>query len=328
MIVDEINLQVSGGHGGNGAVAFNKTKMNLGPTGTSGGDGGSVYMEGVSDISAFRQFRFKKEIKAGDGRDGRNQYRDGENGKDIILKVPVGTVIHNLTTQESSEILNVGEKLLIAKGGRGGRGNFHFRSSKNTSPKQSEEGKLGEVFDLHLELKFIGDVGLVGLPNVGKSSLINTITNTKHKVANYHFTTLEPGLGMYYELIIVDIPGLIEGASEGKGLGFKFLKHIERIKTIFHLISAESADPVKDYRTIRRELESHNDELLKKEEFVFLSKSDEVSKEDIEKKIKTLKKEGIDAYSLSILEPQSIKRVENILNKIKDKKLSKNSNIK
>jgi len=320
MILDDVTIQVSGGKGGDGAVGFNKNKMSLGPTGTSGGNGGSVYMEGVSNLSALDQFKRKKDIEAGDGRDGRSQFRDGERGKDVILQIPVGTVIRNLTTGEDSEIMKVGERILVAEGGKGGRGNFHFRSSRNTTPRQFEKGTEGESFELHLELKFIADVGLIGLPNVGKSSLINELTAAKSKVANYHFTTLGPHLGVYYELILADIPGLIEGASEGKGLGIKFLKHVERTRVLFHLISAESEDPASDYEVIRKELGAHNKELLKKKEYVFLSKSDEVSEEDLKKRVKALKSKKIDALPISILDPESIEEVKKILNRIQEEK--------
>ena len=181
---------------------------------------------------------------------------------------------------------------LIAKGGKGGKGNWFFRSSINTSPKQFEEGKPGEYFELRLELKMIADVGFIGLPNVGKSSLLNELTKANAKVANYPFTTLEPNLGVYYDLILADIPGLIEGASTGKGLGIKFLRHIERTKVLFHFVSADSADPIKDYKTVRTELEAYNKLLLEKPEYIFLSKSDVVTSDVISKIKKDFKKIG------------------------------------
>jgi GTP-binding protein len=205
---------------------------------------------------------------------------------------------------------------LGAKGGRGGRGNFHFRGPKNTSPKQSEKGKPGEKFNIRLELKLIADVGLIGLPNAGKSSLLNELTRANAKVANYPFTTLEPNLGSYYGLIIADIPGLIEGASGGKGLGVKFLRHIERTRVIFHLISSESEDPTADYGTVRKELKAHNSRLLDKPEYVFLSKSDILSEKDIEKKIKELAKTKKEVVPLSIIDEESIGKIRTILNKI------------
>ncbi len=317
MLIDDVKIKVTAGAGGRGAVAFNTNLKSLGPAGGSGGKGGSVYAEGVSNLSALNQFRFEKQLKAENGREGRGQFRDGEGGKDLILKFPVGTVIHNLTAGTDSEITKIGELALLAKGGNGGKGNFHFRSSRNTSPKQFQPGLAGEEFELHLELKLIADVGLVGLPNAGKSSLLNELTKAKAKVANYPFTTLEPNLGVYYELILADIPGLIEGSSSGKGLGIKFLRHIERTRILFHLISAESVAPRKDYQIIRQELDSYNKELLKKPEYVFLSKSDAVSPSELKKKLADVKKINSEAIAISILEPESIKKVENILNGFK-----------
>jgi GTPase len=320
MLIDDVRIRISAGHGGKGSVAFNKTKMNLGPAGGSGGKGGSVYAEGVSDLSALGQFRFKKEFAADDGQMGRDKFRDGHDGKDMILKIPVGTILHNLTTGEDVEIEHTGERVLIAKGGNGGKGNFLFRSSRNTTPKQSQPGLEGQSFDYRLELKFIADVGFVGLPNVGKSSLLNELTNANSKVANYAFTTLEPSLGTYYELILADIPGLIEGSSTGKGLGIKFLRHIERTKTLFHFISAESPDPVADYKTIRAELGAYNKALLKKPEYLFLTKSDVVDEKELKAKLAKLKKIDPKVIAISIIDEESVKKVQKILNGIQAKK--------
>ena len=317
MLIDEVSIRIRAGHGGKGSVAFNKNLMSLGPAGGSGGKGGSVIAVGVSDLSALNQFRYKKEFAAENGQDGRGQFRDGHVGKDLIIKLPIGTVIHNLTTKADTEVEKVGEPMLLAKGGLGGKGNFQFRSSRNTSPKQSQPGLPGEIFDVRFELKFIADVGLVGLPNAGKSSLLNKLTNAQSKVANYSFTTLEPSLGVYYELILADIPGLIEGSSAGRGLGIRFLRHIERTKTLFHLISSESADPAKDYKTIRNELGAYNKELLKKPEYIFLAKSDLYSPREINEKITALNKKAI---AISIEDPESIRAVQKILNGIKAKK--------
>lgn len=320
MLVDDITIKVSAGNGGKGAVAFNTTLKNLGPVGGSGGHGGSVYAEGSSNLNALGQFRFKKILVAENGMDGRGQFRDGHDGKDLVLKVPVGTIVHNLTQNNEIEITKIGERVLLAKGGKGGKGNFHFRSSTNTSPKQSQPGLPGENFDLRLELKFIADVGFVGLPNVGKSSLLNELTNAKSKVANYQFTTLEPNLGIYYELILADIPGLIENSSQGKGLGIKFLRHIERTQIIFHFISAESLDPKKDYEVIRKELGVYKDSLLEKPEYLFLTKSDLVTDKIINEKLKILKKIDSNIIAISIIDSNSLKNVKDILNKIKSEK--------
>lgn len=319
MLVDETMIKVKAGRGGKGAVAFNKNKLSLGPAGGNGGQGGNIYFVGVSDLGALRQFRFKKEIKSLNGQDGRGQFVDGKSGEDIIVQVPLGTIIHNLDTGEDKEILKTGEKILIAKGGKGGKGNFFFRSSRNTSPTQFQEGMPGEEFNLRLELKLIADVGLIGLPNVGKSSLLKELTNANPKVANYPFTTLEPNLGVYFDLILADIPGLIKGASSGRGLGIKFLKHIERTRILFHLLSAESADLFQDYSIVRQELKEYNSELLKKKEYVFVSKADLLEEDILTEKIKELKKKlkGKEIYSFSIFDKDSFKKVKDILNKIK-----------
>ena len=322
MLIDDITIKVSAGHGGRGSVAFNKNMMSLGPAGGSGGKGGSVYAVGVSDLSALGQYRFKKEFKAEDGQHGRDQFRDGHVGADFTLKVPVGTIIHNLTTGVDIEIAKTGEKVFLAKGGIGGRGNFQFKSAHNTSPRQHDEGRPGESFEMRLELKFIADVGFVGLPNAGKSSMLNMLTNASAKVANYPFTTLEPNLGVYYELILADIPGLIEGSSTGRGLGVKFLRHIERTGILFHFVSAESPSPAADYKTIRGELGKYNKALLKKPEYLFLSKSDllDGDKKELAKKLAVLKKLNPKAIAISTEDEASIKKVQTILNKIKEGK--------
>ncbi len=316
MIIDDVTITVTAGNGGNGIARFNKTKMSLGPTGANGGKGGDVYLKGVSDLTALKQFRFKKVLEADNGGIGQNQLHDGANADDLILLVPVGTIAHNLKSGHSIEITKIGQQELIAKGGRGGRGNFLFRSATNTSPKEAEKGRLGETFQMRLELKMIADVGFIGLPNVGKSSLLNELTNASAKVANYPFTTLEPNLGVYYELILADIPGLIEGASEGKGLGIKFLKHVERTKVLFHLVSADTEDPIKDYKTVRTELQTYNPLLLEKMEYLFLSKSDAVNPKiisDIKKEFKELGKQVVE---ISIINPESMQAVKKILNEL------------
>ena len=317
MLIDDVKIEVSGGHGGKGAVAFNSTLKNLGPTGGTGGKGGNVFAVGVSDISALNQFRFKKKFAAENGLDGRGQFRDGHDGKDLLFKLPVGTVVHNLTSGEDVSLEKTGERIVLAKGGIGGRGNFHFRSPRNTSPKQSQPGLPGESFSFRFELKLIADVGFVGLPNAGKSSMLNALTNATSKVANYPFTTLEPNLGTYYELILADIPGLIEGSSGGRGLGVKFLRHIERTRILFHFISAESPAPENDYETIRKELGTYSKALLEKPEYLFLSKSDLASPEELKERLKALKKLRPNTIAVSMHDPESIKKIQKILNGIK-----------
>ncbi len=317
MLIDEVTVRLEAGHGGRGAVAFQKVRLAQGPTGGDGGRGGSIYFEGVANIAALASYASRQVIRAEKGRDGRGQFLDGRAGVDMVLKVPVGTSIKDPQTEYVREITKVGERVLVAGGGDGGRGNFKFRSSTNTSPKDFEEGSAGDVHTYHLELRLIADVGLVGLPNAGKSSLLNELTAAKSRVADYAFTTLEPHLGAYYGLILADIPGLIEGASGGKGLGVKFLKHIERTKTLFHLVSADSDDVVRDYEIIRNELERYNPELTKKLEHVFLSKCDTVSPEEVKAKLAALKKKKITATPLSVLD-ESIGTVKKILNGIND----------
>ncbi len=314
MLIDDVTIKVRAGNGGRGAVAFDKNKMAIGPTGARGGNGGNIYLESTTDLSALNRFRNKKDWGAKDGEAGRSQFRDGHTGEDLIIKVPIGTVIHNLETGRDQEIVAINEKILVAKGGLGGRGNFHFRSPKNTSPTQFEPGTNGEEFHLRLELKLIADVGLIGLPNVGKSSLLNEVTRAQSKVANYPFTTLEPHLGVYYGLILADIPGLIEGASGGKGLGIKFLRHIERTRILFHLISAESEDPKKDYKIIRVELKKYKPELLKKDEYVFLTKSDMVAEKTLNAHLKALRIAKLKPVAISIHDFLSIEKVKKLLN--------------
>ncbi len=320
MLIDDVEIKINAGHGGKGAVAFNKNKMSLGPVGGSGGKGGSIYGEGVSDLTALRQFRFSKAFFAENGEDGHGQFRDGRDGADLILKLPIGTVAHNLTNGSEINFEKTSERILLAKGGIGGKGNFHFRSSTNTTPKEFEYGTLGESFEVRFELKLIADVGFIGLPNVGKSSLLNKLTNARSKVANYPFTTLEANLGAYYELILADIPGLIEGSSSGRGLGIKFLRHIERTHILFHFISTESLTPSRDYKIIRKELGAWNIALLKKPEHLFLTKSDLATTEELNKKLSVLKKIDPHVIAISVNDTESIKNVEKILNNINAKK--------
>ena len=320
MLIDEVTVRLEAGAGGKGAVAFQKVRLMQGPTGADGGRGGNIYFEGVGDPGALSYFAARKIVRAESGGNGRGQFIDGSAGSDMILKVPTGTSIRNVETGFEREITKAGERILGAGGGTGGRGNFKFRSATNTTPKESEEGTQGDIATFELRLRLIADVGLIGLPNAGKSSLLNELTAAKSKIAHYAFTTLEPHLGTYYELIIADIPGLIEGASGGKGLGVKFLKHIERTKSLFHLVSAESDDVVRDYRVVRDELQKYNPELTEKNEQVFLTKSDAVSPQEVKKKLAALKKIGVIAVPISILDAESLSQVRVILNEIKDNK--------
>ena len=324
MLIDEVKLKIRGGHGGSGIASFKNPKMSFGPTGGNGGNGGSVYLLGVSDLGALRTFRHKKNFKAENGGNGSNYKRDGANADDLILKVPVGTVVHNLDLKEDTEITKINQKTLITHGAHGGYGNFYFRSSTNIYPTKFTPGHKAREFEFLFELKLIADVGLVGFPNVGKSSLLNQLTSSKSRVANYHFTTLEPHLGAFYGLILADIPGLIEGASGGRGLGHKFLRHIARCRVIFHLISSESKDVGKDYKVIREELRNFDKELIKKQEYLFLSKSDLSGKDEVKDQLKKLKKLNKNAIAISVNDEKSMKMVKKILSDIISEKTVSN----
>lgn len=320
MIVDDVTIEVKAGHGGSGVVRFSKIKFEKGPTGGNGGKGGDIVLEGVSDLGALRPFRHKKNVKAAPGKDGEQNMRTGKSGDDAIVPVPIGTVAHDLTNDKVYDVIEVGQKVVVARGGMGGFGNYHFRSSRNTTPEHANLGKPGDKIELRLELKMIADVGFVGYPNVGKSSLLNELTNASSKVANYHFTTLEPHLGVYYNLILADIPGLIEGCARGKGLGHKFLRHIERTRVLFHFIEANTENPVENYRVIRKELEIFNPEMLKKPEWIVVSKIDEVNDKKLEEVVKELKKENPQVITLSILDDEMMADVKKVLNNIENKK--------
>jgi len=317
MFIDELTLNIWAGNGGNGIVSWMHEKGvdRAGPGGGDGGNGGNVYLKGVHDIGKLSEHKFVKDFNAEDGQKGMGNCMHGKYGKDLIIEVPIGSVFTNTETGEFVEVMDT-EPIFFLKGGHGGRGNAHFKGSKNMSPKESTPGKPGEGGEYFVELKLVVDLGFVGLPNAGKSSILNSITKAKAKVGSYQFTTLSPNLGDLYGFILADIPGLIEGAGEGKGLGYKFLRHVSRTKMLLHCISCENEDPLIVYKTIRGELGKYDEGLLKKQEVILLTKTDLVD----EKKLKTFKKlfskTHKDVLSVSILDDVAVKNLSDSLVKI------------
>lgn len=315
MLVDEVQILVRAGNGGDGQVSFRREKFvpKGGPDGGKGGDGGNVYFGGVDDITALNRYRFEKKFAAENGQPGGKDKKTGAKGKNLILKAPLGTVIKDLETNEVWECDRLGESFLIAKGGEGGRGNWYFRSATNRVPKKFEYGTYGQKRNLFLELRLIADIGFIGLPSAGKSSLLNELTRASVKVALYPFTTLEPNLGVMGGLILADLPGLIEGASGGKGLGIKFLKHIKRTKVLVYCISVESNDLLRDYEVVRKELANYDKELLDKPEIIALTKSDLVTKEELKLKTKDLKPTKREILPVSIHDFDSLEILKKTL---------------
>lgn len=323
MLVDEVRIMTRGGDGGNGALVFGEDQFSKKPSGSDGGNGGSVFIQASRDVADLSRFRYEKTFVAGRGEDAfRN--RQGKDGNDIFLMVPRGTIVHNLTSGEDTELLEDGMKTMVARGGTRGRGNAAFSSARMSEPGKREMGRPGYEAEVELELQLIADVGLVGLPNVGKSSLLNTITGAKSKVGNYNFTTLEPFLGaLPGGNIIADIPGLIEGASEGKGLGTRFLRHIRRTKVIAHCISAESEHLSEDYAVIRGELSKYSEELSKKPEFLIITKADSVNPKVLKKIMTEAKKLNKNCGSVSIIDDEAVKKIVDNLNKFVKKNIKK-----
>ena len=314
MLIDDVTITVSAGRGGNGAVSFRRNAQTArgGPDGGNGGDGGNVYVQGIDDIEGLASYRFKKHIKAEDGIKGAKQKLFGRAGKDSTMRLPLGTIITDLTTQEVWEVQDT-TPFLIAKGGIGGRGNDEFKTATNQTPRYAEKGTPGEERIVRLELKLIADIGFIGLPNAGKSSLLKSLTNAQPKIGNYPFTTLEPHLGMLSGITLADIPGLIEGASLGKGLGIQFLRHVEKTKLLVHCIDITTIHLVTVYKLIRKELEAYNKTILDKPEIIVLTKSDMVTEKEAQKqkeKLKSLKK---DILVVSVINDKELDELKDYL---------------
>ncbi|MDP2391175.1 MAG: GTPase ObgE, partial [Acidobacteriota bacterium] len=302
MFVDEVDIHIKAGDGGRGSLSFRREKFvpKGGPDGGNGGAGGSVYVVADPHRNTLVHFRFNPDYKAQRGGNGAGALRTGRGGRDLEIPVPVGTLVFTVDPEtgdkvQAADLTVVGQRVLLAQGGRGGLGNAHFATSTNRAPRKVQPGEPGQEFDLHLKLKLLADVGLVGYPNAGKSTLISVISAAKPKIAAYPFTTLTPNLGVVAlsgdrDFVVADVPGLIEGAHEGHGLGHQFLRHIERTKVIIHLVDISSAsgrDAVEDFDTIRKELELYNPELLKKPHLVAANKIDAI---DDPKRITALEK--------------------------------------
>ncbi len=317
--VDEAKIYAESGKGGDGVIRWLRTKETArgGPSGGDGGKGGDIILVGVRDIAALSHYRYEKKFHAEDGEAGKNELKHGANGADIILKVPVGTLARIKETGEEYEITKEDERIVLFRGGKGGLGNARFKSSKNQNPFERTVGKGGKGGNIELTLKIIADAGLIGLPNAGKSSLLNALTRAKSKVGDYPFTTLGPNLGDFYGHILADIPGLIEGASSGRGLGIKFLKHVERTGILLHLVSADQDDPLAAYREVHTEIESFGHGLAKKREIIILSKIDLISGVECETKMQLLAREtGREVLSVSVQDPEVLKAFSDMLTKI------------
>ncbi len=284
MFVDEITIYAKAGNGGNGVVRWRHEKFRpmAGPAGGDGGTGGDVVLEAVADMAVLGKYTGNLEFLAGNGEAGQSGSQDGKRGDDSVIKVPAGSVITDIERERVYTLEKAGDRLVILHGGRGGRGNEHFKSSVNRSPQETTPGRHGEEGSFKIEIALTADVGLIGMPNAGKSTLLNSFTNAHSRIGAYPFTTTEPHLGEMYGIIIADIPGIIEGAATGKGLGHKFLRHITRTKTLLHLVALDSADPLKDYYTIRKELSDYDESLAQKTEWIVFTKKDLVNKEFID----------------------------------------------
>jgi len=314
--IDELKIFAKAGNGGDGVVRWRheKGKEYGGPSGGNGGRGGSVYAVAERNVHLLFKYRANKEFIAENGEDGKKNSLHGLNGKDLEIALPIGSIITNLKTNQKILLKKDGGRELLLTGGVGGRGNESFKSSINRSPKESTPGKDGEAADFFIEVELIADIGLIGFPNAGKTSLLNMLTHAKGKTGDYPFTTIEPNLGELLGYIISDIPGLIEGAASGKGLGHKFLRHVKRTKILVHLISLENDDPVKAYKTVRKELDQYNPELSQKKEMVVLTKTDIIDDPSyIKKAVEKMKKNTETVFTLSLYDDETIKTFRDAL---------------
>ena len=319
--LDQAKIYIKAGNGGSGSASFRREKFVEygGPDGGDGGDGGSIIVQSDRNLNTLIDFRYAQHFKAQHGKPGSKRNKTGANGEDLILKVPLGTQIY----EEDNNTLIYDftknkEKYLVASGGKGGLGNVRFKSSTNRAPRKKTNGKLGEEFWIWLQLKVIADIGIIGKPNAGKSSLLAALTRAKPKIANYPFTTINPNLGVTYydgkEVTLADIPGLVEGAHKGVGLGDKFLRHIERCKVLLHLIDISEDDLLNVYKKIKFELSTYDKNLTKKKEIIFFNKSDLLEKIEITEKLKEFKKKVKAKYEvISVYSNKDIQKIKKLL---------------
>ena len=321
MFTDYTKIIIKSGDGGNGAATFRREKYVAagGPDGGDGGKGGDIYFTVDKDKNTLIDFRYNKRYKAGNGQNGSGNHCNGRYGEDLYVKVPIGTVVKDAETGKViADLSKPNQTELILKGGRGGRGNSHFATPTRQAPRFSEDGDKGEEKEVILELKLLADVGLLGYPNVGKSTFLSKVTEARPKIANYHFTTLEPNLGVVKTksgdgFVIADIPGIIEGASEGVGLGLQFLRHVERTRLLLHFIDVsgeEGRDPVEDYETINKELKKYSEKLSKRKQIIVATKIDVMQDETNLKKLEELaKKENLEIYKISSVTGEGIEKL-------------------
>ncbi len=322
--LDQVKIYVKAGDGGSGSASFRREKFVEfgGPDGGDGGDGGSVIMVAEPNLNTLIDFRFKQHFKAGRGENGMGKKKTGKAGKDLVLKIPIGTQVFEEDNNTLIEDLKKkDQKIIIAKGGIRGLGNVRFKSSTNRAPRKKTEGTEGEGLWIWLQLKVIADIGIIGMPNAGKSSLLSVLTKAKPKIANYPFTTINPNLGVTSysdkELTLADIPGLIEGAHEGVGLGDKFLRHIERCKSLIHLIDISDEDLIENYLKVKKELSKYSKNLLKKKEIIVFNKIDKVDSNEANMKIKFFEKKiKKNIYKISVIKSSGLKDLKKVL--IKD----------